>query len=77
LLEVKRLILDRYSDIKAINTSHDSVILETPESLVSEIAPQVVSCLLRPMVINGEEFTVPVDAEIGERWGELKELKVA
>jgi hypothetical protein len=28
-------------------------------------------------VVNGEMFTIPVDLEIGERWGELEKIKLA
>ena len=53
-----------------INVSHDSCILEVPKSIISEISERVVSILQRPIVVNGEQFTIPVDAEYGERWGE-------
>lgn len=70
LLEIKRQILDRTREIRATNTSHDSVILEVPVPIYKEIAEQAAGLLRRPMVVNGEEFTVPVDAEVGERWGQ-------
>lgn len=78
LLEVhRRIILPSKGEVCAINTSHDSVILEVPESRVDEIAQHTITLLKRPLVINDEEFTVPVDAEVGERWGEFEKLKVA
>lgn len=63
--------------IKIINQSHDSILCEIPEHDVLELCPQIQKELLRPLVVNGEEFTIPVDCEIGERWGELKEQKRA
>lgn len=72
----ERIIKPSKGTIKAINTAHDSVILEVPKNIVSEVGQEVVSYLRRPMMINGETFTVPVDCEYSERWGE-KGVKVA
>ena len=55
---------------------HDSAVLELPLATKSDLIPQVYSTLLRPLVINGEEFTIPVDIEVGERWGELEPYEV-
>lgn len=67
----------RPGDIDIVNMSHDSLVLELPENLVDEIAPQVYNLLKRPMVVNGEEFTIPVDVEVGYSYGEMKEWKKA
>lgn len=66
----------RPGDIDLVNMSHDSLVLELPENLVDEIAPQVYNHLHRPMVVNGEEFTIPVDVETGYSYGEMKEWKI-
>jgi DNA polymerase-1 len=63
--------------IRILNTSHDSAIVECPTPLVSEIAPQIVAKMHRPILINGEECLIPVDCKVGERWGELEKFKVA
>lgn len=70
------IVLPSHGEIVMCNTAHDSVMLEVPTPLVSEVISHVVSLLRRPIVIRGEEFTIPVDAEIGERWGELEKVKV-
>lgn len=62
-------------EIVMCNTAHDSVMLEVPNALVSEVVPHVISLLRRPIVIRGEEFTIPVDAEVGERWKEMERWK--
>lgn len=72
-----KIILPSKGDIRIINTAHDSCILECPIIISSEIGGMVVSCIKRPMLISGEEVTVPVDIEVGERWGELEKLKVS
>lgn len=61
--------------IKIINQSHDSLLCEVPKKDASDILPQIHQLLLRPLVINDEQFTIPVDCEVGERWGELEEQK--
>lgn len=76
LLTVKRKLLDRYSDIKIINSAHDSALFEVPEKNIKDIAGQIKSILERPMMINGETFTVPVDAKMSERWAENEEKVV-
>jgi len=69
----KRLVVPGH--IKIVNQSHDSILCEVPKSSALDISQQIVTLLLRPLVVNGEEFTIPVDCEVGERWGELKEQK--
>lgn len=61
--------------IRITNQSHDSLIAEIHKDLTSEVAPAILSLLKRPIVINDMEFTIPVDAEYGERWGELEAWK--
>lgn len=72
LLEIyRKIIVPSAGEIKMIQTAHDSVVLECPKPLLSEISEQTVSILRRPLVVNGEEFTIPVDCDIyPERWGE-------
>lgn len=65
------------NEIKVINDSHDSLMLEVPKSIAGEIGERVRDCLFRPVIINGEEVRIPVDVEIGERWGELEKVKNA
>lgn len=56
--------------ITIINQSHDSFMFEVDIGIALEICQQIHKLLLRPLVINGEEFTIPVDCEIGYRWGD-------
>lgn len=62
---------------RVTNQSHDSLIAEIHKDLLSEVGSGILACLLRPMVINNMEFTIPVDAEVGDRWGELESWKAA
>lgn len=59
---------------KLINFSHDSFILEVPESVGHEIGLRALELFRRPLVVNNEEFTIPVDGEIGYRWQEMEKL---
>lgn len=79
LKEIYRQLVKPYvSDgHKIINQSHDSCILEVPSVVSREIGQACMRLVKRPLVINGEMFTIPVDGEIGERWGELVKLKEA
>lgn len=70
LVEIRRQLVLPYADHAIVNQSHDSCILEVPISIGTEIAIRCKQLLKRPLVINNEEFTIPVDAEMGEYWGE-------
>lgn len=71
LLEIKRLICDKNLEVLMTNTSHDSVILEAPERESTEIAIHAASLLKRPLIVNGQQFTIPVDCErYPHRWKE-------
>lgn len=61
-------------EIKMINMSHDSLILEVPKSNITEIAGRCKQLLERPLVIQNEVFTIPADAEYGERNGEWEKV---
>lgn len=76
LLILYKIVLPSHGQIRLINTSHDSAIFEVPEKEVPEVAGRVISLLRRPLVVNGEQFTIPVDAEQGERWGEMEKMKL-
>lgn len=76
LLGVKRTILDRYKDILLVNSAHDSALFEVPEKDIPDITEMVKGQLARPIEIKGEQFIIPVDSDIYERYGEKnKELK--
>jgi len=77
LIEIYRQLVVPYKDHKIINQSHDSCMMEVPASSGVEIGQRMMALLKRPIVIKGEEFTIPTDGEIGERWGEMEPLKAA
>lgn len=76
-LEVYRILVKRERAGKIVNQSHDSIVFETEYSFANELAPRIVALLHRPIVVNYQQFTIPVDCEIGERYGELKKQKLA
>jgi DNA polymerase I-like protein with 3'-5' exonuclease and polymerase domains len=75
LIEIKRQLSDKQF-CRIINQSHDSCLLEAPSQDAQELAEQAANLLRRPIIINGESFTIPVEGKIGERWGELEKAEV-
>lgn len=61
-------------EILLVHDAHDSCMLECPREVAREVGEKVRSLLHRPMIINYEEVTIPVDLEIGERWGQLEKI---
>ena len=57
-----------------VNQSHDSMKVEVHRDIVGDILIPVTNMLQRPMIVNDQEFTIPVDVEIGERDGEMEEV---
>lgn len=78
IIEMEELgLLARYG---LINHIHDSVVFECPLELVDECIPTIKAILERPSTILVDSvmgaFQCSADVQMGERWGELKEIKV-
>jgi DNA polymerase I-like protein with 3'-5' exonuclease and polymerase domains len=73
----RQIIKPSGGEIELCNMSHDSLALYCPKNLVRDITEQCKALIARPIIVNGEQFTIPVDAEIGERYGSLEKEKVA
>lgn len=58
-----------------VNTSHDSVCVECPVDIHEECAGIMMQQMRRPLVIKGEQFTIPVDCEVGDNYGEMKKMR--
>jgi hypothetical protein len=67
---------DWHDKCMIINQSHDSCIVDIHPSMRDDYIESAIKYLKRPLVINGETFTIPVSVEIGTRWGELEEIKI-
>lgn len=67
-------LIKPYSDRAIINQSHDSCIVEIPKGEAKEVGLEMQSIIKRPLIIKDKQFTIPVDGEIGERWGELEKI---
>jgi DNA polymerase I-like protein with 3'-5' exonuclease and polymerase domains len=76
LLKVYEDLQERDGLINLINTAHDSLVAEVDIQNVKEAGQRIKEILYRPMVINGEEFSIPVDLEYGERFGEMEKLEI-
>ena len=73
LLEFQRKI-SKYDSVAIRQQGHDSALVSAPKSCGMEIAELLRSCLDRPVIVNGEEVRIPVDGEMGDRWGELEKI---
>jgi DNA polymerase I-like protein with 3'-5' exonuclease and polymerase domains len=74
LLTIYRRLIKGRGDRKIVNQSHDSFIAEIPSGDLKDFAEESRSLLLRPVIVNNETFTIPVDVEAGERWGYLEKV---
>lgn len=61
---------------KIINQAHDSILIEAPKPISTDMISAIHALLYRPMVIKGEEFWIPVDCEKGEVYGELEKISI-
>lgn len=64
---------NRNTKIKICNTAHDSVLIEVPSENARDIGLECKNLMMRPLMVNGEVFTIPADLEIGDRLGENME----
>lgn len=72
-LQAKRLDDDpAWCRVKLVGTVHDSIMLEVPNELRDETVGLIKTNLERKHIINDEEWTFPVDIEIGSGWGALQ-----
>lgn len=76
LIKVYEEFVTKRSAISILNQGHDSFIAEMDKQVMGDIIPHLVSFIKRPLVVNNETFTIPVDVQVGERWGELKRYTV-
>jgi len=70
----KRHIRDKHF-YEVVNHAHDSVLIHIPKPVPEDLIYEIRSILERPLVVEGEMFTIPVDCERGERFGELEKVK--
>jgi DNA polymerase I-like protein with 3'-5' exonuclease and polymerase domains len=74
----RRIAKQSNGEISIVNVAHDSIMLECPNNVAEDVGKEVVSILRRPLIIAGEEVTIPVDLEIGDRWSEgMDKIKLA
>ena len=61
--------LGKYVDI--LLQVHDAIYWQADENIFDDIKHEVEKCMLLPLVINGYEFTIPVDTGVGYNWAEV------
>ena len=50
---------------------HDSLIVQVPPELVPRASEALQRCLTRPLQIDGQSCTIPVDVKVGDTWDSL------
>lgn len=76
LIQVFKQLQKRDKLLQILNQSHDSCLVQFKKEDKDSVIERTVPMLKRPLIVNGEQFTIPVDCEIGERWGELEKVKL-
>jgi len=74
LREIRKRLIRPFPDRAIINQSHDSCIIEVPKEDGPELAIAMIAMLKRPLIVDGQEFVIPADGEIGERLGEMEKV---
>jgi len=71
LIEVHKQFVETNA-LRIVNTAHDSLVAEVHKDVAQHVIEPVTKLIGRPLIINQEQFTIPVECEIGERWGEME-----
>ena len=74
--EIDRIFVVERGLIRIINESHDSFIAEVHKDVKDDVIQPITTLFRRPLVVRDEMFTIPVEVQVGERWGELEEISV-
>lgn len=53
---------------------HDAILFSVPKKEVGSVSEVIRECMTQKVVIEEKELIVPIELEIGERWGQMKEL---
>lgn len=64
----------RLAYARVLVNMHDGSLIQIPEDKVDEALPIIRECFTIPIVVKGQELTIPVDLKMGTRWGLLKKV---
>lgn len=69
-----RIHLDckKETNFRLVHSAHDSIMLEVPLGSERVAYDILLRNFKRPLNINGETFTIPVECDVGPIWGEMK-----
>lgn len=74
LKTIHKIYVKQKKLIRITNESHDSFISEIHKDIVSDVIPPITQLFRRPLIVKDEMLTIPVEVQVGERWGELEEV---
>lgn len=61
-------------EARIIQTSHDSMMNECRKEIWRDVGHIMQKNMQRPLIVNDQQFTIPTELEVGERWGELEKV---
>lgn len=59
--------------LELLHQNHDSILVQYKQEYRDEVIPEVIERLQSILVINGHEFTIPVEGSYGQNWKDLTE----
>lgn len=71
IIDIRREFRKKELKAKIILAVHDEIIFEVPKNELSVVWPIVKSVMNRVRHVNGHDFRIPIDAEIGTFWGDM------
>lgn len=69
--------LDDGRRVMILHQNHDELLFWCHKDEVERVARETSRIMERPFEIHGHKLHIPVDWSFGQRWGQLKELKLA
>ena len=56
---------------------HDAFVCQTDNANVDRAVETIIPLFNKPILINGDYLTIPVDVKVGKNWGSMKDYEIA
>lgn len=74
----RKLVVPGFHQLRLLHQQHDSIVVEYEEGKRDLVLPAIIELLEDTVEIKGAQFSIPVEAKFGPRWGkEMKEYAEA